>query len=57
MKQEEPCEGRLSNTVLRERRGVTPLRDPTIGKVCGASNHQTEFIKILTRKQNEKENI
>ena len=30
MKQEEPCEGRLSYTVLWERRGVTPLRDPTI---------------------------
>ena len=27
--QEEPCEGRLSSTVLWERRGVTPLRDPT----------------------------
>ncbi len=29
MKQEEPCEGRLSSTVLWERGGETPLRDPT----------------------------
>ena len=29
IKQEEPCEGRLSSTVLWERRGETPLRDPT----------------------------
>ena len=30
MKQEEPCEERLSSTVLWERGGETPLRDPTI---------------------------
>jgi hypothetical protein len=29
-KQEEPYEGRLSRTVLWERRGATPLRDPTM---------------------------
>jgi len=28
-KQEEPCEGRLSSTVLWEREGETPSRDPT----------------------------
>jgi hypothetical protein len=26
---EEPCEGRLSSTVPWERKGETPLRDPT----------------------------
>lgn len=31
MKQEEPCEERLSITVLWERGGETPLRDPTSG--------------------------
>jgi len=30
IKQEEPCEGRLSSTVLWERGGETPLRDPTM---------------------------
>ena len=30
-KQEEPCEGRLSSTVLWEREGETPSRDPTMG--------------------------
>ena len=29
MGQEEPYEGRLSRTVLWERRGETPRRDPT----------------------------
>jgi len=31
IEQEEPYEGRLSRTVPWERRGETPLRDPTIG--------------------------
>ena len=30
IEQEEPYEGRLSRTVPWERRGETPLRDPTI---------------------------
>jgi hypothetical protein len=30
---EEPCEGRLSSTVLWERRGATPLRDPTMPNI------------------------
>ena len=29
IEQEEPYEGRLSRTVLWERRGEIPLRDPT----------------------------
>ena len=33
IKQEEPCEGRLSSTVPWEREGETPLRDP-IGGIC-----------------------
>lgn len=28
IKQEEPCEGRLSSTVLWEREGEIPSRDP-----------------------------
>jgi hypothetical protein len=30
--QEEPCEGRLSSTVLWEGRGETPLPDPITSK-------------------------
>ncbi len=33
--QEEPCEGRLSSTVLWERGGETPLRDPTRCELLG----------------------
>jgi len=32
IEQEEPYEGRLSRTVLWERRGEIPLRDPTMHK-------------------------
>jgi len=42
IEQEEPYEGRLSRTVLWERRGETPLRDPTIGNHCEAN-----YIVIL----------
>jgi len=30
IKQEEPCEGRLSSTVPWEREGEIPSRDPTV---------------------------
>ena len=37
IEQEEPYEGRLSRTVPWERRGETPLRDPT------GSNYEKRF--------------
>jgi len=45
IKQEEPCEGRLSSTVPWEREGVIPLRDPIRCKRKGRHNRQETNIK------------
>jgi hypothetical protein len=51
IEREEPCEGRLSSTVPREREGETPLRDPTIGKAGGRAN-----LKLTTQNEQTKTN-
>ena len=47
IEQEEPYESRGSRTVLWERWGETPRRDPTIGNATNERNEQTRT------KQNE----
>ena len=49
IEQEEPYEGRLSRTVPWERRGETPLRDPTMGRSKKRQRHSGQ-----TRKPPEK---
>jgi len=46
--QEEPCEGRLSSTVLWEGRGETPLPDPIIYDFENTkqTNPQEKSIKL-----------
>jgi len=39
--QEEPCEGRLSSTVLWEGRGEIPPPDPIIGHLTEPLHRQT----------------
>ena len=52
IKQEEPCEGRLSSTVPWEREGETPSRDPTIGNAWATSELPTDCKKLIMTKQN-----
>ena len=49
MQQEEPCDWRLSSTVPWERRGETPLRDPTTGKFKKekTSKCKQEYRKLI----------
>ncbi|HUN03426.1 MAG TPA: hypothetical protein PLS00_11265 [Niabella sp.] len=46
--QEEPCEGRLSSTVLWEGRGEIPLPDPISNKAKGQHHKK---IKLGKRKK------
>ena len=47
IKQEEPCEGRLSSTVLWEREGEIPSRDPIMKTTIKQLSHITTRVVVL----------